>query len=237
MHCSMSNEKNFCHLVETLIQIICLLILLYVPSKQINLQVHEPTLILPNSLLPPLQLPNVSLVEFQSLGQLDNWQCHLATFQGNVYVTNAQVAKVCKDEIRKPKREDVHIDHNFENHNFAIQADLRKENEVVIWNLSMYIYHRQFPVYEEYSVYLVSTTLKNLSVQISISKKHKGLFLFLLVLSDTSTIKKVIYLQAESSCRYLGTVIYFRMQLVEEFQILDCTSFISEKHLNLLDKL
>ena len=54
MHCSMSNEKNFCHLVETLIQIICLFILLYVPSKQINLQVHEPTLILPNSLLPPL---------------------------------------------------------------------------------------------------------------------------------------------------------------------------------------
>ena len=73
MHCSMSYEKNLCHLVEIFVQIVCFLVLLYVTSEQIDLKVHKSSFIFTNFHLLLLELSNVSFVEFQALGELDNW--------------------------------------------------------------------------------------------------------------------------------------------------------------------
>lgn len=68
MHSRMGHEEHFGHLVEALVQVVCLFINLHISSQQVNLQVHVACLALSAFSLLFLQLLNVFFVNLESLG-------------------------------------------------------------------------------------------------------------------------------------------------------------------------
>ena len=162
----MRNEEHLCLLVETLVQVIGLLVLLDVPFEEIHLQTHVPilaSLVLAFPLLPLLQLADVGDVDVESLCQLDDWPRHLATNQLDIHNTDDDVAEVSEYEVRKPERKDVQVQHHFKDNHVAPQSDLWEEDEVVVWFIRVDIIQVQAFVDEEHTIdlILVFSTFEN----------------------------------------------------------------------------